>query len=196
MKDLILRYAAPAEDSILGWERQSLPLGNGYMGANVFGRYDRERIQFTSNRLQNPLDLGGTTSFADMYIELGHEKVENYERGLNLNRGVAYCRYNSGGTHYEREYFTSYPDELLAVRLTADKPTLSFSLSLSISYLGKRAPEEGGKEGSVKNEKGDKWKKAMDIPENYQFLISVAVGEGDEEPEPKERNKAQFKIIK
>lgn len=47
-----------------------------------------------------------------------------------------------------------------------------------------------------KNEKGDKWKKAMDIPENYQFLISVAVGEGDEEPEPKERNKAQFKIIK
>ena len=155
MKDLILRYAAPAEDSILGWERQSLPLGNGYMGANVFGRYDRERIQFTSNRLQNPLDLGGTTSFADMYIELGHEKVENYERGLNLNRGVAYCRYNSGGTHYEREYFTSYPDELLAVRLTADKPTLSFSLSLSISYLGKRAPEEGGKEGSVKNEKGD-----------------------------------------
>jgi len=155
MKAFVLRYAAPAEDSILGWERQSLPLGNGYMGANVFGRYDRERIQFTSNRLQNPLDLGGTTSFADMYIDLGHENVENYERGLNLNRGVAYCRYNSGGTHYEREYFTSYPDDLLAVRLTADKPTLSFSLSLSISYLGERAPEEGGKEGSVKNEKGD-----------------------------------------
>ena len=36
-KKLKLKYRAPAEDSIEGWEHYSLPLGNGYMGANVFG---------------------------------------------------------------------------------------------------------------------------------------------------------------
>ena len=37
-------------DSIVendGWEKWSLPLGNGYMGVNVFGRIEHERLQFT-----------------------------------------------------------------------------------------------------------------------------------------------------
>lgn len=153
-KPLILKYSAPAEDSLLGWERQSVPLGNGYMGANVFGGLDRERIQLTSNQLQNPLSLGGTTSFSDIYLYMGHEGAEDYSRGLDLNRGAAFCRYTHKGVIYEREYFTSYPDNMLAIRLTADRPVLSFRLALSISHLGERAPEEGGKEGSVTAENG------------------------------------------
>lgn len=149
MKELILRYSAPAENSIEGWERQSVALGNGYMGANVFGRYDSERVQMTSNQLQNPLSLGGTTSFADIYIDFGHEKVSHYERGLHLNKGVAFCGYKADGVTYKREYFTSYPDNLLAIRLTADRPCLSFALRIEIPYLGERSPEEGGKEGTV-----------------------------------------------
>ena len=148
-KRLVLSYGFPAEDSKEGWERQSVPLGNGYMGANVFGRYDRERIQMTSNQLQNPVSLGGTTSFADIYIELNHTDVENYTRGLDLDKGVAFCRYKSQNVNYCREYFTSYPDDVLAVKLTADKKALSFKLSMAISYLGERASEEGGKEGTV-----------------------------------------------
>lgn len=42
---------------------------------------------------------------------------------------------------------------------------------------------------------GQKWKSRLDVPEDYQFLISVAVGHGDETPEPKERIKSQFKVI-
>lgn len=155
MKELILRYKQPAEDSITGWERQSVPLGNGYMGANVFGRVDRERIQMTSNQLQNTVDMGGTTSFADIYLALGHKNVTDYERGLDLNRGLAFCRYTADGVRYEREYFTSYPDDLLAVRLTADAPALSFALTVSIPYLGERTPEEGGKEGTVAVKDGE-----------------------------------------
>ena len=30
-KRLVLKYSFPAEDSMTGWERESLPLGNGYM---------------------------------------------------------------------------------------------------------------------------------------------------------------------
>ncbi len=154
MKRLVLKYAQPAENTIEGWERQSVPLGNGYMGANVFGRYDRERIQMTSNQLQNPLKLGGTTSFADIWLDFGHENVAEYERGLDLNRGLAFCSYKVGNTLYKREYFTSYPDNILGIRLTAEGGELNFTLSVTIPYLGDRAPEEGGKEGTVTAESG------------------------------------------
>ena len=153
-KNLIMRYSSPAENSIEGWEKQSLPLGNGYMGASVFGRYDTERIQMTSNHLQNTVALGGTTSFADIFINFEHNNITDYQRGLDLNRGVAFCSYKSNGVQYNREYFTSYPDNLLAVKLTADKSEIAFKLSMVIPYLGERTPEEGGKEGNVKTEQG------------------------------------------
>ena len=41
----------PADD---GWEKWSLPIGNGYMGVNVFGRTDTERLQITENSFSNP----------------------------------------------------------------------------------------------------------------------------------------------
>ena len=37
-----------------GWEKWSLPIGNGYMGVNVFGRTETERLQITENSLCNP----------------------------------------------------------------------------------------------------------------------------------------------
>ena len=51
-----------------GWEKWSLPLGNGYMGINVFGRTETERLQITENSLENPIAFHakypGTSSFA------------------------------------------------------------------------------------------------------------------------------------
>jgi len=35
------------------WERRSYPLGNGNLGANVFGRTDEERIQLTEKTIAN-----------------------------------------------------------------------------------------------------------------------------------------------
>ena len=61
---LILRYGRPAPDSDEGWEKYSLPIGNGYLGANVFGGVPDERIQITENSLENPGGLGGLNSFA------------------------------------------------------------------------------------------------------------------------------------
>ena len=36
------------------WERWSIPIGNGYFGANLFGRTETERIQITEKTLANP----------------------------------------------------------------------------------------------------------------------------------------------
>ena len=44
------QYKDIADD---GWEKWSLPLGNGYSGINVFGRTDTERIQITDNTLSS-----------------------------------------------------------------------------------------------------------------------------------------------
>ncbi|MGC5011121.1 glycosyl hydrolase family 95 catalytic domain-containing protein [Streptosporangium sp. DT93] len=45
--DPTLRYDAPATD----WETQALPIGNGALGAMVFGGVGRERIQFNEKSL-------------------------------------------------------------------------------------------------------------------------------------------------
>ena len=62
-KKMIMRYFSPAENSNDGWEKYSLPIGNGYFGASVFGGYDVERVQFTTNTFANPYYLGGVTNF-------------------------------------------------------------------------------------------------------------------------------------
>ena len=49
MKKLELRYGQPAPMNIEGWEKYSLPIGNGYFGASVFGGVEDEEIQFTTN---------------------------------------------------------------------------------------------------------------------------------------------------
>lgn len=42
---------------------------------------------------------------------------------------------------------------------------------------------------------GLKWKKLLEIPEDYYFLIAIAVGEKAEDPEPKERKPENFRMI-
>lgn len=42
---------------------------------------------------------------------------------------------------------------------------------------------------------GQSWKGKLDVDEDCRFLISIAVGHGDESPEPKERKLSQFKVV-
>ncbi len=64
----------------------------------------------------------------------GQENAADYRRELNLATGVVRVTYRVGDTHYSREVFSSVPDQVLVVRLAADKPgSLSFHVSLSRS---------------------------------------------------------------
>ena len=78
-------YSHIFDDVDDGWERWSLPLGNGYCGINVFGRTKTERIQISEKTLHFPhiswhITKGGLISFSETYIDFGHpfDKVENY----------------------------------------------------------------------------------------------------------------------
>jgi alpha-L-fucosidase 2 len=148
MNTLVMKYRSPARDSIEGWERESLPLGCGHFGANVFGIVERERIQITHNAVLTERNL---TNAAELYLRFAHAEVTDYERGLSLDDAVAYCRYMSGGVRYTREYFTSYPDRVLAVRLKADcARALDFVLAPEIPFLSPFG-EEGEKRGMGKS---------------------------------------------
>lgn len=75
-------------DPVNSWESWSLPLGNGYLGVNVFGRTERERIQITESTLYNPyrvkdertgeqIRLGGMNNFSETFLEFGHDNPYN-----------------------------------------------------------------------------------------------------------------------
>ena len=55
----------------IDWERWSLPIGNGYMGASIFGGTSTERLQLTDKTLYIRGLWGAETqtSFGDLYLD-------------------------------------------------------------------------------------------------------------------------------
>jgi len=67
-----------------------------------------------------PYQLAG-----NLYISFqGHDNVTDYKRDLNIENATASVTYTQDGVRYKREYFTSFTDNVLMVRLTADKPRM------------------------------------------------------------------------
>ena len=150
MKELKLWYDEPAPDDdnrgwryddapYKGWESQALPIGNAYLGAKVFGLTERERIQISENSLSTSgtTQNAGTTSFTETYLHFNHtySQVTDYYRDLSLNEAISNVEYTYGGVTYTREYFTSYPDKVMVIKLTAsDAGKLTFTLEPKIPF--------------------------------------------------------------
>jgi alpha-L-fucosidase 2 len=125
------------------WESYSYPIGNGFMGANVFGRTDIERIQITEKTLANEglYGIGGLTNFAEIYLDINHDTPQNYKRSLNLNDAIINVSYDQDEVHFTREYLANYPKNIIAVKLSANKEKqISFTLRAENPYL--RSPNE------------------------------------------------------
>lgn len=125
------------------WERWSLPIGNGYMGATVFGRTDTERIQLSEKTLANRgcYNNGGFTSFAEIYLDFNHAGVSDYRRSLSLNDAMAAVTYKADGAVYEREYFANYPSNVIAVKIKSDaRGKVSLAVRPAIPYLNNARP--------------------------------------------------------
>ena len=59
----------------------------------------------------------------------------DYVRGLDLSNATGFVRYRSGDVNFSREYLCSYPDRVMAIRLTADRNNrISFSVSHEMQY--------------------------------------------------------------
>jgi len=157
--DMLLWYRQPAEKWL-----EAMPMGNGLLGAMVFGGTQNERIalnesSFWSGRPHDYDDPEAIKYFPQIrdlvfagkfqeaekmadehffgipkaqqaYQPLGDlllsfegvEKVDDYRRELDMETGVATIRYRAGDVTLTREVFVSYPDRVIVVRVTADKP--------------------------------------------------------------------------
>ena len=137
------------------WERWSLPIGNGYMGANIFGRTDVERIQLSEKTIGNKgcYGAGGLTSFAEIYLDINHNHAKDYKRELRLNDAISTVSYSYEGVDFYREYFANYPDNVIAIKLKANVPgNISFRLRPILPYLHPENESKTGRTGTVKAE--------------------------------------------
>ena len=63
--------------------------------------------------------------------------VENYRRELDLEDAISRVNYKVGTTQYTREYFSSFPDNVIVARLTANEANkLSFDVRLNDAHSG------------------------------------------------------------
>ena len=149
-----LWYDRPATDSNRGWERESLPIGNGWFGVSVFGGVDRERLQVTENTVLTRNNLTSALDLRLAFPNADAEKATDYRRALDLEAGVASVSYAADGVRYRREYFASYPDRVFVARLTASAPgALNFALTPEVPYqkpFGEGAEAHVGRTGAVK----------------------------------------------
>ncbi len=118
------------------WMTEASPIGNGPMGAMVFGGTEIERIQFNEISLwagtrmaadglgDEGQDLGAYQAFGDILIHLGHNfaNVTRYRRTLDIDRAVHEVTYEYQGVGYKHTAFASHPDGIIIVHLTATKP--------------------------------------------------------------------------
>jgi alpha-L-fucosidase 2 len=124
--NLVLRYDRPAQDNDQGWEREALPIGNGRIGAMVFGGLAREHLQFNDITLWSGDDnaMGAYQPFGDVVIDLpGHDTdAQDYHRTLDLEHAIHAVTYTHAGVHFRREAWASHPAQVIVLRLTADRP--------------------------------------------------------------------------
>lgn len=155
--DLRLWYTQPAQN----WN-QALPIGNGRLGAMVFGDPAQEQLQLNEgtiwaggpNNNVNPAAADAIADVTDLlfagdyekaqalanreikstnngmpYQTLGnltlsfsgHEDYTNFYRELDLATAVARISYRHEGVTFTREMFSSFTDQVVVIRLTADR---------------------------------------------------------------------------
>ena len=155
---LTLWYNQPATATTVDniWMEYSLPIGNGQLGAGLFGGIMKDEIQFNEKTLWEgtPNDMGaygGYKNFGSIFVEdlsgsigfSADRAARNYSRSLDIENGVGRVSYTGpdGATRYDRTYLASYPDKVVAARYQATgKDKLHLFISL-VPGTGIRASE-------------------------------------------------------
>jgi len=182
-REMVLWYNKPADKVWL----DGLLIGNGYMGANIFGRVFNERIALNESTFWSgrPHDYNDPDAnkyfgkikdlvFADKFqeaekmvnehfygIPTGQQTYEpvgdlllnfdasgdsimNYYRELDMETGIVKVSYTLGKVKMTREVFMSYPDRVLVMKVSANKPgQISLEAKLKSPYLEKISSRDG-----------------------------------------------------
>lgn len=84
---------------------------------NFNGKADYEESK------EDPFRFGSFTTMGELYIETGLSEIgmSNYRRELSLDEAIATVSFQKEEVHYERNYFTSFPDSAMVIQFKADK---------------------------------------------------------------------------
>lgn len=128
--------------------RQLLLDGNNLEAQKMMYAHFRSRGQGSAFGNGKDAPYGSFQLLGNLDIEYGYNlnlnsNVEDYCRTLNLNSAVAETDFTLGGVNYHREYFVSHTDDVMIIRLTADKKgAISFNLGLSRPERGSVSVKE------------------------------------------------------
>jgi Alpha-L-fucosidase len=162
--DNILWYKQPAQ-----YFEESLVLGNGKMGASVFGGVSsdkiylndatlwsgepvnpnmnpeayknlpaiREALKNENYKLADSLNRRLQGKYSESYAPLGtlliqfknNENPQKYYRELNIANATSKVEYDVNGIKFSREYFVSYPDRVMVIKVSSSKKgALNFNI--------------------------------------------------------------------
>jgi alpha-L-fucosidase 2 len=208
-RDMVVWYNKPADKVWL----DGLFVGNGYMGANVFGKVHNERIALNESTFWSgrPYDYDDPEAnkyfakikdlvFADKFQEaekladehfygkpvaqqayqpigdmilnfnVTGDSIKDYRRELDMETGVVKVSYTEGNVKMTREVFMSYPDRVMVMKVSADKPGhISLEAKLRSPFLEKATAKDG------KLIMDGTWKY---IPKTVSWLIARVEGTG------------------
>lgn len=206
--------AHPADQHRLWYDKpaqvwtEALPLGNGRLGAMVYGNPAQEQIQLNEetiwagrpNNNANPEALEWIPKirqlvfegkykeaqdmatahvksktnqgmpyqpFGDLRISFpGHSRYTDYYRELSLDSAKTVVKYKVDGVTYTRETFSSFPDNVVITRITADKPGKvtfnAFMTSPHSDVMTDTGKDEIALDGITSNHEGLKGKVEFD----------------------------------
>jgi alpha-L-fucosidase 2 len=116
-------------DPVVRGAHQALPQIRAYL---FEGDFERAHDLFGRTMMGVPYEMMKYQPFADLWLDFpGHEAATDYRRSLDLGEGVASVSYVVDGVTYLREVFSSAVDQVLVVRISADRPgAVTFSANL------------------------------------------------------------------
>ncbi len=208
-KEMVVWYNKPADRVWL----DGLFIGNGYMGANVFGKVQNERIALNESSFWSgsPHDYNDPDAykyfdqikelvFADKFAEaeklvnehfygipsaqqayqpLGDlllkfritgDSIMDYYRELDMETGVVKVSYTDGNVKITREVFMSYPDHVMVMKVSADKPgSVSVEAKLKSPFMEKTITKDN------RLSINGTWRY---LPETESWLIAKVEGTG------------------
>ena len=166
-RPLTLWYTVPVTKQSVEnpWMEYALPIGNGQLGAMIYGGIRQDIVQFNEKTLWTGSSTlynrdGGYQNFGEIIIEDrtgqfatgGSKGARDYVRTLDLEQAIAASEWKSSDrtVTFRREYIASAPAQVVAVHLTASEPAqLSYHFRLwnahniRSSYSGTEAAFSG-----------------------------------------------------
>lgn len=178
-------YLLWSESPATDWMTQAYPIGNGRLGAMIYGGVAEEHIQFNEQSLWtgDENETGAYQAFGDLFIRFTGESATDstaYRRELDIEKAEHRVAYRSKEMQLQRSYFASYPDQVMVFHYKASKKgafsgnirlsdahgatingsgtDLSFSSALDngLKYAAKiRVEHEGGEIQPLRDAKGN-----------------------------------------